>query len=110
MANGNVEKTFSFRNQTDKDIKLESIVTSCMCTSAYLITPSGKQGPFKMPGMGYVPPAEDTLKPGEAREVQVVYNPNAHGPAGVGPIDRFVYVVDASGGTLVFEIKAVVTP
>ena len=68
------------------------------------------KGPFGMAGMGYVPPANETIKPGESRIVRVVYDPNAHGPAGVGQIDRFVTLTDSSGGTLQFEIKALVTP
>ena len=63
-----------------------------------------------MPGMGYVPPANETIKAGESRMIRVVYDPNAHGPAGVGRINRFVELVDSSGGTLGLEIKALVTP
>ena len=82
-----------------------------MCTSAFNVEPNGSlKGPFKMPGMGYVPPANETIKAGESRVVRVVYDPNAHGPAGVGRIDRFVTLTDANGGTLQLEIKALVTP
>ena len=60
--------------------------------------------------MGYVPPVNETIKAGESRTIRVVYDPNAHGPAGVGPIDRFAILTDKSGGKLQFEIKALVTP
>ena len=63
-----------------------------------------------MPGMGYVPPANELIKAGESRTIRVVYNPNAHGPAGVGRIDRFVTLTDEAGGALQLEIKALVTP
>jgi hypothetical protein len=111
MKNGNVTKEFTVTNPTDKDIFIPSLVTSCMCTKALIVEPEGTiKGPFGMPGMGYVPPANETIKPGDSRIIQVVYDPNAHGPAGVGRIDRFVTLTDASGGQLQLEIKALVTP
>jgi hypothetical protein len=111
MKNGDVTKEFTVTNSTDKDVYIPSLVTSCMCTSAYIVEPDGtSKGPFKMPGMGYVPPANETIKAGQSRVIRVVYDPNAHGPAGVGAIDRTATLTDAGGGTLEFEIKALVTP
>ncbi|OGG83042.1 hypothetical protein A3A42_03330 [Candidatus Kaiserbacteria bacterium RIFCSPLOWO2_01_FULL_55_25] len=111
MKNGNVTKEFTVTNPTAEAITVETVFTSCMCTTAFLVGPDGTtKGPFRMPGMGYVPPANETIPAGENRTVRVVYNPNAHGPAGVGRIDRFVTLTDDSGGTLVYEIKANVTP
>ncbi len=111
MKNWNVTKEFTVTNPTDDDITISTVLTSCMCTTAFIVKPDGTaKGPFSMAGMGYVPPANETIKPGESRVVRVVYDPNAHGPAGVGQIDRFVMLTDASGGTLQFEIKALVTP
>lgn len=111
MKNGNVTKDFTVANKTAGDITVATMVTSCMCTASYLVGPDGKtKGPFGMPGMGYVPPVNEVMKPGETRTIRVVYDPNAHGPAGVGKIDRFVTLTDAAGGTLELEIKALVTP
>lgn len=110
MAKGNVEKLFSIANSTDKDITIKTVTTSCMCTKAYIVNGDSEKGPFAMPGMGYVPPANELLKPGESRNIKVVYDPAAHGPAGVGPVDRFVYLVDSNGGNIKLEIKANVTP
>lgn len=111
MADGEVNKVFKVTNSTAQDINVESIVTSCMCTTVYLETASGEKGPFGMPGHGGpVAKANEIIKAGESRDVKVVYDPNAHGPAGVGPVDRFVYLAEASGGILELEIKAVVTP
>jgi len=111
MKNGLVEHSFRVTNSSDKDIYVKKVNTSCMCTSAYMESADGEEkGPFGMEGMNYVPPANETIKVGESRDIRVVYDPNAHGPAGVGVIDRFVYLTDASGNTLQFEIKAVVTP
>ena len=111
MRNGDVNYDFKVTNPTDTDIFVPSLVTSCMCTSALIVEPDGTtKGPFKMPGMGYVPPANETIKAGESRIIRVVYDPNAHGPAGVGQIDRFAILTDAFGSTLELEIKALVTP
>ena len=111
MKNGNVTKEFIVTNPTDKDIVIPSLVTSCMCTKAFIVEPDGTtKGPFGMPGMGSVPPADEIIKVGENRIIKVVYDPNAHGPAGVGQINRFISLTDLSGNTLKLEIKALVTP
>lgn len=111
MADGKVSQTFRVTNSGLADVNLKSVITSCMCTTAYLISPAGEKGPFGMPGHGGpVRPANEIIKAGESRDVRVVYDPAAHGPAGVGPVDRFVYLTDADGGTLELEIKAIVTP
>ncbi len=111
MKNGDVSKNFIITNPTNKAIFISSIITSCMCTTAFIEEANGRsKGPFGMEGMGYVPPANETIKAGQSRTIRVVYNPNAHGPAGVGIINRFITITDASGSKLRLEIKAVVTP
>lgn len=111
MKNGMVSHIFTITNSSDKDIDVKKISTSCMCTNAYIVSANGEKGPFGMEGHGgFVPPANVTIKSGNSLDLKVVYDPNAHGPAGVGTIDRVVYLTDASGGTLQLEIKAVVTP
>ena len=110
MKSGKVNKIFIVNNPTDKDIVVREVTTSCMCTNAYIEKGDSEIGPFGMVGMSYVPPANETIKAGGSMDLKVVYDPNAHGPSGVGSIDRLVYVSDNDGGTLQFEIKAVVTP
>lgn len=110
MKNGLVSHVFKLTNSADTSVHIKKIATSCMCTSAYLQSSSGEKGPFGMEGMGYLPPVNETIPTGESRELKVVYDPNAHGPAGVGPIERFISLTDSAGRTLELEIKAVVTP
>lgn len=110
MAKGNVSTVFKVTNPTNKDINVESITTSCMCTKAFVLNGTSKKGPFGMPGHAVVPKANELIKAGETRDIEVVYDPAAHGPAGVGPIDRFIYLQDTSGSVLKLEIKATVTP
>ncbi len=111
MKNGNVSKIFKVTNRTEKDILFPSLTTSCMCTAAYFIQLDGrKSGPFGMSSMGFVPKLNETIKAGQSANIEVVYDPNAHGPAGVGIIDRFVYLEDTGGNKMEFEIKANVIP
>lgn len=111
MKDGDVTKDFTVTNTTDKDVMLGTLVTSCMCTRASIVRADGTtKGPFGMPGMGRVPPANELIKAGESRSIRIVYDPNAHGPAGVGQIDRFAELEDGNGGKLQLEIKALVTP
>lgn len=112
MRNGNVTKEFTVTNPTTEAITIKTVLTSCMCTNAFIVKADGStKGPFGMPGHGgAVAPANETIEAGGSRIIRVVYDPNAHGPAGVGRIDRFVTLSDDSGGTLEYEIKANVTP
>ena len=112
MKNGNVSKTFEVSNETATDILVPSLTTSCLCTTAFILGEDGKRSrPFGMPGHGgAVPKANAIVKAGESMDIEVVYDPNAHGPAGVGKIDRFIYLEDDNGNKLQFEIKANVTP
>ncbi|MCR4274689.1 MAG: DUF1573 domain-containing protein [Candidatus Campbellbacteria bacterium] len=112
MKNGNVTKDFTLTNPTDADIMVGRVETSCMCTAAYIVEPDGtNKGPFGMPGHGgAVPPANEIIPAGESRIIRVVYDPNAHGPAGVGKIDRFITITDSANQSIRIEVKAVVTP
>lgn len=112
MKNGNVTKEFTVTNASDKDITVSTVLTSCMCTNAFIVAQDGNtKGPFGMAGHGgSVPPANETIKAGESRVIRVVFNPNAHGPAGVGPTNRFITLTDTSGNALQLEIKANVIP
>lgn len=111
MANGPVSKVFTIKNPTDNTATIQKLYTSCMCTSATLIQNSQRIGPFGMPGHGGpIPTIAQTLNAGESAEVEVTFDPAAHGPAGVGPIQRDVYIETVGGGRLVLQIKAQVTP
>lgn len=111
MKNGNVSKMFKVINGTEKDILFPNLTTSCMCTEAFFVEPDGsRKGPFGMQGMGFVTRLNKVIKAGGSAEIEVIYDPNAHGPAGVGRIDRFVYLEGENGEKLQFEIRANVTP
>lgn len=112
MKNGMVAKSFTVTNTSNEEAILKSLTTSCMCTNAYIVGKDGKKrGPFGMPGHGgTVPKVNEQISALESREIEVVYNPNAHGPAGVGMINRMVFLESESGEILELKIKANVTP
>ena len=110
MAKGKVSYAFKIKNPTTEPITLTKIYTSCMCTTASLLNGSKKLGPFGMPGHGAVPRINSILQPGEEADLEVVFDPAAHGPAGVGKIERAVYVESKSSVPLEFGFTAMVTP
>ncbi len=111
MANGKVSHVFQITNPTDGNILVYNIQTSCMCTTAYIVKNDGsKEGPFGMPGMGGVTATDDVISGHGTQSVEVVFDPAAHGPAGIGDIDRLIDLTQENGNTLQLEIKAVVTP
>ena len=110
MANGVVKKSFEIRNPSNSGATIRKVYTSCMCTSARLITKERQLGPFGMPGHGVIPTINQSLAAGEAATLEVTFDPAAHGPAGVGPIVRNIFVESADGGKLTLEIRASVKP
>ncbi|KKQ87054.1 MAG: hypothetical protein UT09_C0021G0010 [Parcubacteria group bacterium GW2011_GWF2_38_8] len=112
MKNGNVSKIFKVTNNSAQDIKVPSVTTSCMCTTAYIVDENGERGrPFGMPGHGgAVPKANAIVKTGESLDIEVVYDPNAHGPTGVGLIERSVFLEDENNNVIEFKFKVNVTP
>ena len=100
MARGKVSHGFKFKNEGEGELTIDDLSTSCMCTSAALII-SGKKGPsYGMPMAGQVniPFFSEQLKPGEEAELEVTFDPNAHGPDGVGPITRSITLVSNDSG------------
>lgn len=110
MAKGKVTHRFAVKNTGAEPILVQKIYTSCMCTEASLITASKTFGPYGMPGHGFVPSVNQTLAPNEEASVEVVFDPAAHGPAGVGKIQRAVMVENSAGSPLQFQFSALVTP
>ncbi|MDP3725361.1 MAG: DUF1573 domain-containing protein, partial [Nanoarchaeota archaeon] len=111
MKDGNVEKIFILRNAGESEVRLAKVFTSCMCTTAFLEKGEEKKGPFGMPGHGGLPANPRlSIAPGEEMRVRVVYDPNAHGPAGVGLVERTIHLVEENGAEKVLSIRSMVTP
>ena len=112
MAKGLVEHEFILSNSSSAPVKISQAETSCMCTIAYLRVNDGKEiGPFGMPGHGGPRgTANLTVQPGEKLIVRAVFDPAAHGPAGVGAVERAVIMDVGQQEPLVVSFKALVTP
>ncbi len=110
MAAGKVTHNFWIRNAGTTPIDLRTMYTSCMCTTASLVKGGKKTAPVGMAGHGYIPPLNETLGPNEAAMVEVVFDPAAHGPAGIGRIERVVTIENDRERPLELGFVANVTP
>ena len=111
MAAGNVSTTYRIRNDSAAPLTINRIFTSCMCTTATLIMASGrKQGPFGMPGHGPLKAVSAQLAPGEVALLELVFDPAAHGPSGIGRIERVVTVNAGGVRPLQLGMVALVRP
>ncbi|MEK7877083.1 MAG: DUF1573 domain-containing protein [Pseudomonadota bacterium] len=110
MAAGNVSHRYWIKNVSGDPLTITKLSTSCMCTVATLITHAGKKGPFGMAGHGPAPRLAERLAPGETAQVEVVFDPAAHGPAGIGQTDRIVTIGNDAGPSLELRFSALVTP
>jgi hypothetical protein len=110
MAAGKVTHRYRIANGSADPLVIQKIYTSCMCTTATLVKGVQQFGPFGMPGHGPIPAINQTLVPGEKAYVEVVFDPAAHGPAGVGPIERVVTIENSARQPFELAFAARVTP
>ncbi len=110
MKNGKVSTIFKIKNTKNNPVTLSKLYTSCMCTDATLKVADKSQGPFGMLGHGFIPKFSETLQPNEEAEIEVVFDPAAHGPSGVGKIQRTVTLENNAGQPVELLISANVTP
>lgn len=99
MSQGVVERTFSVKNTGDGALRISGLQTSCMCTSAQLEVSGEKSPVFGMAGhsgghhggAGAAPKNWfQDIPPGGEGILRIFYDPNAHGPTGVGPFERMI--------------------
>ncbi|MDO8633360.1 MAG: DUF1573 domain-containing protein [Candidatus Wildermuthbacteria bacterium] len=110
MKAGNVSHMFQFKNTGEEPVTIGQMYTSCMCTDATLTIDGKKFGPYGMPGHGFVPKVNKSIGPDEEATVEVVFDPAAHGPAGIGKIQRSIILENNAGDPFEFLISANVTP
>lgn len=110
MAAGNVTHLYKIKNTSSQDAVITRVYTSCMCTSAYLLRGDKRFGPYGMPGHAFGGGLNEILKPNEEASIEAIFDPAAHGPAGVGAIQRAVVIETDSGKTLELNFSAMVTP
>jgi hypothetical protein len=111
MKDGKVSNVYEIKNSSDKPLTITKIFTSCMCTTVELAAGTQKAGPFGMQGHGgSIPDISVPLQPGETAEVEAVFDPAAHGSAGVGDIERSVFVSSQGNPGLELTFSATVRP
>ncbi|OGM12980.1 hypothetical protein A3A76_01425 [Candidatus Woesebacteria bacterium RIFCSPLOWO2_01_FULL_39_23] len=100
IKGGTVTKEYKIKNTTNNTIKLKKLATSCMCTKAKVKIGDKETRLFGMEGMGDKNPSVNLeVAPNEEMLVTAIFDPAAHGPQGVGPFDRSVFLTfsDPSG-------------
>lgn len=95
---GIVARQYEIENTTDKPLSLIKLATSCMCTRARIKVGEKETSFFgmEMPGDNN-PPLKLKIAPGQKASVEVNFDPAAHGPQGVGPFDRIVWLYFSEG-------------
>jgi len=80
QAKGVTTTTFTIKNEGKSELVIDSMESSCMCTTASVIN-NGEEGPiFGMSMHGNNPKDWQTvIKPGESAELKIYYDPNVHG-------------------------------
>ncbi|MBI4081000.1 MAG: DUF1573 domain-containing protein [Candidatus Lambdaproteobacteria bacterium] len=110
MKNGKVRHRYALRNDSGVPALVKQLYTSCMCTETSLLVGGESLGPYGMQGMGYTPRIDRVIPAGTELAVEAVFDPNAHGPAGVGRNDRAVSVVMGDKRVIELQFTAYVTP
>lgn len=93
MAGGIVTREFELKNTSGGTLKLRTIATSCMCTTAAVQVNGKNTRFFGMEGHGDKnPPVNLEIGTNDESKVIIKYDPAAHGPQGVGPFSREVFL------------------
>ena len=100
MAKGIVKKEIAIKNTGTADLKISDLYTSCMCTKISLKVDDKTSPAFGMKGHGG--PSSLTwsqiIRPGQSGQLEIAFDPNAHGPTGTGPINRTATLSSNEGG------------
>lgn len=101
MKNGLARRIFTIKNEGAADLEITNMNTSCMCTTVTLDIDGQKSPTFGMPGHGGgVGSAfwSQKIKPGQTGNLEVVFDPLAHGSEAVGPITREINIFSNDNG------------
>ncbi len=103
MEGGNVIHQFELKNDSEEAVVIEKVFTSCMCTTARI-----NESVFGMHGSQRT---SIEVGVGESVMVEAIFDPAAHGPAGVGLAQRSIYLETNSNKSPKIELqfKATVT-
>lgn len=95
IEGGVVSYTFTFENVGEDKLYLYGAQTSCMCTEAQILLPDGSSSPvFGMHSDPWI--YDGFIAPEESFQVQVSYDPMAHGPEATGEVNRSILLFTSS--------------
>ncbi len=96
MKAGLVIKEYEIKNSSPSLLRLKKIVTSCMCTRAQVSVGDKRTRFYGMEMAGDANPSISfDIPAGSLATLTVRFDPAAHGPAGVGVVNRSVYLTFA---------------
>ena len=109
MADGLVSHAYEIKNIGEGDLEIKEIRTSCMCTTARLRVRDRLSREFGMHDnpFGW----SEKIAPEETGYLEIVFDPALHGPSGIGPVTRAIYVStnDPDNKNIEFILTAKVT-
>jgi len=110
IGGGHVQAVFKLTNDGADSTRIVAAYTSCMCTTATLGFPDGTTaGPFGMPGHDLPLTLDRWVGAHKAVTVTVDFDPAAHGPDAIGPVERQVTIHTADGAAATVAFTANVT-
>lgn len=100
-------KTFTIKNSGTEVLKLTNIKTSCACTKAQVVI-DDKSSPYF--SMHTTSSWIGEISPGKEASLTVIFDPDFHGPSGVGAVERLISMEtnDAANPQIEFSLKGVV--
>lgn len=101
MADGEVKHTYEIRNTGIGDLKIDSIWTSCHCTSARLTVGDKTSPKFGMEKHRTV----QKIAPGQTGFLEVTFDPAYHGSQGTGSVVRAIYLSTNDPENKEMEVK-----
>lgn len=104
IKGGDVSHTFAFRNDGSDDLYLKGAQTSCMCTTARYRLSDGSVSP-KFGMHSSLGSWSKKVPAGESFDMEVVFDPMAHGPNATGPISRTVMLITSASNSPVMDLK-----
>lgn len=106
---GLIKKDFEIKNSGSGNLKIDDIWTSCHCTTAILKVGDKESPKFGMDHAGFW---SQILAPGQTAQLEVIFDPAFHGPEGIGPAVREIYIStnDSKNKTESVMLTANVTP
>lgn len=106
MAEGVAKTAFNLKNSGDQELEINALQTSCMCTTVKLII-DGNESPIF--GMHANPAWKANLAAGASAVLEVIFDPNAHGPEATGPFERLILVGSNAGNEKELQLKIIGT-